>query len=153
MVGMVLVTHGDIGKALLTTARKELGLKEHEMNARAVSIQKDDLLETSLTQIREALADIDQERGVVMLTDMFGATPANLATQMMPQGEGKADILYGMNLPMLLALAQTPDTMNLRDAVQAAEKAGRENIICSSSLNPQRHNLTASAPPASTRHP
>ena len=127
MIGIILVTHDDIGVELLKAVRKKLG-PQAPVNAQAVSVRKDDSLETSFQQISAAMKAVDQGNGVVALVDIQGATPYNLMMQALPKDPDKANFITGVNFPMLLALATTPDTVGLRDAADAAERAGRDNI-------------------------
>ena len=123
MIGMVLVTHG----RLATEFRAAL---EHVVGPQAqietVTIGPDDDMEARRREILEAVTNVDTGQGVVLLTDMFGGTPSNLAISVM--GNGLVEVVAGINLPMLIKLASVRDTSTLEKAVIQAQEAGRKYI-------------------------
>jgi PTS system mannose-specific IIA component len=123
MIGIVLVTHSAIGVELLNAVD---GIVGPQQQAKAISIGADDDVETCRTVIFTAINDVNTGDGVVLLTDMYGGTPSNLAIAAMPQSH--AVVLAGVNLPMLVKLASVRMTMPLLDAVREAESAGRKYI-------------------------
>ncbi len=132
MIGMVLVTHGNIGVELLNALN---GIVGHQTHATAISIGADDDMEACRTAIFTAIKDVGDGAGVVLLTDMYGGTPSNLAIAAMPRSH--AVVLAGVNLPMLVKLASVRATMPLLDAVREAEAAGRRYIqLVSETLAP-----------------
>lgn len=123
MIGMVLVTHGGIGSELLTALDQIVG---PQAQAKAISIAPDDDMDRCRSAILTAIKDVNSGDGVVLLTDMFGGTPSNLAISVMPKTN--AVVLAGVNLPILIKLASLRTGTRLLDAVHEAETAGRKYI-------------------------
>ena len=123
MIGMVLVTHGAIGVELLKALDSIVG---PQRQAKAISIGVSDDMEVCRDTIFTAIKDVNSGNGVVLLTDMYGGTPSNLAIAAMPQSH--AVVLAGVNLPMLIKLASLRANTPLLDAVREAEMAGRKYI-------------------------
>jgi PTS system mannose-specific IIA component len=123
MIGLVLVTHG----CLATEFRAAL---EHVVGAQkqieTVTIGPDDDLESRRKDILDAVCRVDTGAGVVVLTDMFGGTPSNLAISCM--NGRQVEVIAGINLPMLIKLASVRDEKPLSDAVLQAQEAGRKYI-------------------------
>ena len=123
MIGMVLVTHGH----LATEFRAAL---EHVVGAQSqietVSIGPDDDMEQRRREIVSAVRQVESGAGVVLLTDMFGGTPSNLAISVM--NGANVEVVAGINLPMLIKLASVRDHMSLEQAVVQAQDAGRKYI-------------------------
>ena len=132
MIGMVLVTHGGIGVEMLAALNVIVG---HQAQAQAINIGAHDDMDKCRDAILTAVKEVNSGDGVVMLTDMFGGTPSNLAIAAMPRTH--AVVLAGVNLPMLIKLASTRQTMPLLDAVREAEAAARKYIqLVSENLAP-----------------
>ena len=132
MIGMVLVTHRNIGTELLAALNEIVG---PQAQAQAIGIGAEDDMDQCRDAILTAIKDVNTGNGVVLLTDMFGGTPSNLAIASMPQTN--AVVLAGVNLPMLVKLASVRGTMSLLDAVREAEAAGRKYIqLVSETLAP-----------------
>ncbi len=129
MIGLVLVTHGRLAEEFVAATEHVVGPQE---STRAICIGSDDDMEQRRADILEAVAAVDDGNGVILLTDMFGGTPSNLAISVMDQA--KVEVIAGMNLPMLIKLAGMRDTNNLQDAVACAQEAGRKYINVASSL-------------------
>lgn len=123
MFGMVLVTHGAIGAEMLATLGRIVG---PQSQAASIAVNDDDDMEVCRAAILNAIRDVNTGDGVVLLTDMFGGTPSNLALSVMPRTS--AVVLAGVNLPMLIKLAQMRSSASLLDAVREAEAAGRRYI-------------------------
>jgi len=123
MIGMVLVTHGNIGAELLAALNAIVG---PQTQARAIGIGAADDMDKCRGDILAAIKDVNSGQGVVLLTDMFGGTPSNLAISVMPKTS--AVVLAGVNLPALVKLASVRGTLPLLDAVKEAEMAGRKYI-------------------------
>lgn len=123
MIGMVLVTHGNVGAELLDVLNHIVGL---QAQAKAIAIGGDDDMDECRNAILTAIKEVNTGKGVVLLTDMFGGTPSNLAIAAMPRAN--AVVLAGVNLPMLVKLATVRVTMPLLDAAREAEMAGRKYI-------------------------
>ncbi len=101
----------------------------------AICILPQDDMETRRGDIADAIADVDSGRGVIVLTDMFGGTPSNLAISLMGAGRSSAvEVIAGMNLPMLIRLASVRADMSAHDAIEAAQEAGRKYISVASKI-------------------
>jgi PTS system ascorbate-specific IIA component len=124
MVGILLITHGALGEALLRAATHTLG--RQPARTEHVSVGAADAPEALLVRGREALARVDDGSGVLVLTDMFGATPANVAAKLLQNG--KVEGLSGANLPMLVrALAHREEP--LAEVVQKACTGGAGGVV------------------------
>ncbi|MCG8504901.1 MAG: PTS sugar transporter subunit IIA [Sphingomonadales bacterium] len=123
MIGMVLVTHGRLAEEFVAATEHVVGEQEA---LRAICIGPDDDMERRRADIIEAVNQVDQGEGVVVLTDMFGGTPSNLAISVMEKG--KIEVIAGINLPMLIKLASVRGAGKLDEAVEAAQEAGRKYI-------------------------
>ena len=129
MIGIVLVTHGSLAEAFVAAAEHVIGKQQA---IRAVSIAPDDDMERRREDILSAVNAVDNGAGVIVLTDMFGGTPSNLAISMLSQG--RVEVLAGINLPMLIKLLRVRDTKPLATAVTLAQEAGRKYINVASQL-------------------
>jgi len=129
MIGLVLVTHGRLAEEFVAATEHVVG---HQSNTRAVCIGADDDMEVRRKDILSAISEVDDGHGVILLTDMFGGTPSNLAISVMDQA--KVEVVAGMNLPMLIKLASVRGENNLSEAVALAQQAGRKYINVASSL-------------------
>jgi PTS system mannose-specific IIA component len=129
MIGLVLVTHGRL-------AAEFAAAMEHIVGAQpaleSVCIGADDDMEARRADIAAAVARVDQGQGVILLTDMFGGTPSNLAISLM--GSGQIEVIAGINLPMLIRLASVRKSMSVANAVEAAAAAGRKYISVASQI-------------------
>ncbi len=127
MIGLVLVTHGH----LATEFRSAL---EHVVGPQAqlatIAIAPDDDMESRRRDIIAAVDEVENGRGVIILTDMFGGTPSNLAISVMEPG--RIDVVAGVNLPMLIKLASVREEKTLDEAVTSAQDAGRKYITVAS---------------------
>ena len=123
MIGLVVVTHGRLAEEFIAAAEHVVGRLD---NARAVSIGPDDDMDMRRKEIIAAAKSTDTGSGVVILTDMFGGTPSNLAISVINQV--KIEVIAGVNLPMLIKLAEVRDRMKLPEAALAAQDAGRRYI-------------------------
>jgi len=123
MIGLVVVTHGRLAEEFLSAAEHVVGPQER---VKAVSIGPDDDMEKRRGDILNAAKEVDDGDGVIILTDMFGGTPSNLAISVMEKAN--AEVVAGVNLPMLIKLASVRADGDLQDAVKAAHEAGRKYI-------------------------
>jgi PTS system mannose-specific IIA component len=123
MIGMVLVTHGKIGEEMLNALHQIVG---PQPQAKAISVDSDDDMDACRNAVLMAIKDVNSGEGVVLLTDMFGGTPSNLALSVMPKTN--AVVLAGVNLPTLIKLVSLRGNTPLLDAVREAELAGRKYI-------------------------
>lgn len=129
MIGLVLVTHGHLANEFRAALEHVVGPQKQ---VEAVSIGPDDDIEQRRKDIIEAVTKVDLGDGVVILTDMFGGTPSNLAISVM--NEAKVDVVAGINLPMLIKLASVRETASLEQAVVQAQDAGRKYISVASRI-------------------
>jgi len=129
MIGMVLVTHGRLAAEFIAALEHGVGAQS---NVAAVCIGADDDMEQRRQDILASVADVDNGDGVVVLTDMFGGTPSNLAISIMK--EARVEVIAGVNLPMLIKLAGLRDGHSIDDAVTQAQESGRKYISVASSL-------------------
>lgn len=129
VIGLVLVTHGRLAHELRAALEHVVG---PQAAVEPVSIQPDDDIEQRRGDIVAAVKRVDDGSGVVILTDMFGGTPSNLAISVMESG--KVEVIAGVNLPMLVKLSGTRTSMTLEDAVDAAKDAGKKYISVASQV-------------------
>ena len=122
MIGLVVVAHGGLARELLAATEHVVG---PQARAIAVSTGPADDLRDKQSEINDAVSSVDEGDGVVVVTDMFGGTPCNLAIGAMA-GEG-VEVVYGANLPLLVKLAKTRDRP-LGEAIDAALESGRKYI-------------------------
>lgn len=129
MIGLVLVTHGRLATEFVIAMEHVVG---PQRAIAPICIGPDDDMESRRADIAAAIADVDSGRGVIVLTDLFGGTPSNLAISLMRPG--KVEVIAGINLPMLIRLEGARRTMTVRDAVAAAREAGRKYISVASEV-------------------
>ena len=129
MIGIVLVTHGQLAHEFLATLEHVVGPQEA---VAAVCVGPDDDMEQRRGDILDAIEGVDRGRGVVVLTDMFGGTPSNLAISIMKKA--KVEVIAGINLPMLIKLVSVRDDEPVAAAVAAAQEAGWRYISVASAL-------------------
>ncbi|MEQ5778286.1 MULTISPECIES: PTS sugar transporter subunit IIA [unclassified Thalassospira] len=129
MIGMVLVTHGDLAREFVAALEHVVGAQD---KIAAVCIGPDDDMEQRRADILAAVENVDSGQGVVLLTDMFGGTPSNLAISIMEQAH--VEVIAGVNLPLLIKLASVRVEGTLAQSVNAAQDAGRKYINVASRL-------------------
>lgn len=129
MIGLVLVTHGRLAVEFVTAMEHVVG---PQRGVATICIGPDDDMELRRADIAAAIATVDGGRGVIILTDLFGGTPSNLAISLMETG--RIEVIAGINLPMLIRLEGARRTMNVVDAVAAAREAGRKYISVASEV-------------------
>ena len=129
MIGLVLVTHGRLAVELVAALEHVVG---PQPSVSTVCIGPDDDMEQRRNDILSSVASCDDGTGVVVLTDMFGGTPSNLAISIMDKA--KIEVIAGVNLPMLVRLASVRITEQLAEAVALAQEAGRKYINVASKL-------------------
>ncbi|RED15650.1 PTS sugar transporter subunit IIA [Parasphingopyxis lamellibrachiae] len=129
MIGLVLVTHGNLAREFVVAMEHVVGAQEL---IEAVCIGPDDDMEERRTEIDAAVKKVDNGKGVIVLTDLFGGTPSNLSISLMrPE---KVEVIAGMNLPMLIRLASARQSMSVTEAVAAARDAGKKYISVASEI-------------------
>jgi len=137
MIGLVIVTHGRLAQEFVYAMEHVVG---PQAAVEAICIGPDDDMEKRRQDILAACGRVEQGDGVVLLTDMFGGTPSNLAISVMEQT--KAEVIAGLNLPMLIKLASVRGTETLQSAVIQAQDAGRKYINVASALLAQEKQKT-----------
>jgi PTS system mannose-specific IIA component len=128
MIGIVLVTHGRLADELVSALEHVVGGQE---KIATVCIGPDDM-EKRRAEILESITKTDDGGGVILLTDMFGGTPSNLAISVMDKAN--VEVIAGVNLPMLIKLASVRTNNSIDEAAQAAQDAGRKYINIASQL-------------------
>jgi mannose PTS system EIIA component len=128
-IGLVLVTHGNLAKEFLVAMEHVVGPQRAICT---VCIGPNDDMEARRIEIAAAIEAVRGEHGVILLTDLFGGTPSNLAISLMEPGN--VEVIAGINLPMLIRLESARRTMAVRDAVKAAKEAGQKYISVASEL-------------------
>ena len=134
MIGIVIVTHGRLAAEFIAALEHVVG---PQRDIAAICIGPDDDMEQRRQDILHAVKAVDTGDGVVLLTDMFGGTPSNLAISVMDRP--KIEVIAGINLPMLIKLASLRSTETLADAVRGAQEAGRKYINVASQLLADAH--------------
>ena len=129
MIGIVLVTHGNLAQGFHSAVKHVVGPQK---NFVAIAIGADDDMEKRREDILRAVQNVEDGAGVIILTDMFGGTPSNLAISIMEPG--KVEVLAGTNLPMLIKLASVRTSCTLTQAIEAARDSGRKYINVASEL-------------------
>jgi PTS system mannose-specific IIA component len=129
MIGLVIVTHGQLAKAFVEALEYVVGPRD---NIRAICIYPQDNIDQHRENILKAAEEVDKGQGVILLTDLFGGTPSNLAISAL--GIKPVEVLAGINLPMLVRLARLPEETSLKDAVAQAQEAGRKYIHSATTL-------------------
>jgi len=127
MIGLVIVTHGRLAEEFLLAMEHVVG---PQTGVVPVCIGPEDDMEQRRRDILKAVADVDRGQGVILLTDMFGGTPSNLAISVMDQTH--AEVIAGLNLPMLIKLASVRGRDDLAACVAYAQEAGRKYISVAS---------------------
>jgi len=131
MIGLVLVTHGRLAVEFRAALEHVVGA---QTQIETVSIGPDDDVERRRQDILDAVKKVEDGSGVILLTDMFGGTPSNLAISVMDAGT--VEVIAGVNLPMLIKLASVRGEKPLIEAVADAQEAGRKYInVASQVLN------------------
>jgi mannose PTS system EIIA component len=128
MIGIVIVTHGRLAVELLAAVRHIVGPQSH---IETVCIGPNDEVEERQSEISASIKRVDLGKGVVLVTDMFGGTPCNLALTHLKRG--KVEVLAGANLPSLIKLISLRTTLSLEKAVREAIEAGRKYMRAGSS--------------------
>ncbi len=127
MIGLILVTHGDLAVEFVHAMQHVVGGQEA---IATVCIGPHDDMEKRRREIAAAITAVDSGEGAIILTDLFGGTPSNLAISLMKAG--RVEVIAGINLPMLIRLAKARNCMTVRDAACAARDAGRNYITIAS---------------------
>ena len=129
MIGLVLVTHGNLAEEFKNALEHVVGQQEA---VETICIGPDDDMDRRREDIVKAVKDADQGNGVIILTDMFGGTASNLSISVMDTGE--IEVIAGINLPMLIKLARVREDNDMQKSLQEAQDAGKKYINVASSL-------------------
>ena len=129
MIGLVIVTHGRLAQEFRAALEHVVGRQEQ---VETISIGPDDDMDKRRVELIDAVTRVKGDKGVVVLTDMFGGTPSNLAISVME--ETGAEVVAGINLPMLIKLASVRGDATLEQAITAAKEAGRKYISVASQV-------------------
>ena len=129
MIGIVLVTHGRLADEFRSAVEHVVGPQEF---FETVCIGPEDDMEQRRQDIVDAVARAENGKGVIVLTDMFGGTPSNLAISVMEAG--RIEVVAGMNLPMLIKLTSVRKTDDMSTALNEAQAAGRKYINVASQV-------------------
>lgn len=127
MIGLILVTHGQLAHEFVSAMEHVVGPQEA---IAAVCIGPQDDAQACRDEISNQIVAVDHGEGVIILTDLFGGTPSNLAISLLE--EGRVEVIAGINLPMLIRLARARSEMPVAEAVRAARDAGRNYITIAS---------------------
>ncbi len=129
MIGVVIVTHGKLAREFRSALEHVVGPQEQ---IETISIGPDDDLDVRRSDMLSALAKVDSGDGVVVLTDMFGGSPSNLAISAMEHSN--VEVIAGVNLPMLVKLASVRGECSLEESIMHAQEAGRKYISVASQI-------------------
>nr|NJM03174.1 PTS fructose transporter subunit IIA [Desulfobacula sp.] len=130
MIGILLVTHANLGNALIETVEFISGKKETHISAVSINIQEDP--ETLRKKIKKAIADVQTENGVIILTDMFGGTPSNLSYSFLE--EGRVEVISGVNLPILFKAVNSRSKMKMEALTSVLVEYGKKSISLASDI-------------------
>jgi len=131
LIGLVIVTHGQLAIELRRATEHVVGPQDA---METICIGPDDDMEKRRADIRAAVERVDNRAGVILLTDMFGGTPSNLAISMLR--DDKVEVLAGVNLPMLIKLAEARETSIFEEASITAKAPGHPYIAIASKIPP-----------------
>ena len=129
MIGILIVGHSNIAKEFLKVIEHIVGKQE---SMKAISIFPDDDVEKKRKEIISSIKDLNKGKGVVILTDMFGGTPSNLAISVME--EEKVEVVAGVNLPMLIKISSLRGECNIKDLIKISQESGRKYMNVASAF-------------------
>lgn len=127
MIGLILVTHGELAVHFVDAMEHVVGPQKQ---LASVCIGPNDDMEQRRQDIAQKIEEVDSGSGIIILTDLFGGTPSNLAISLLERG--RVEVIAGINLPMLIRLASARGLMSIEDAIEAAQQAGRSYITIAS---------------------
>jgi PTS system mannose-specific IIA component len=137
MVGLILVSHGRIAESFLAVSLEIFGPVE---GVRVVSLSEPMDQEQVMEDIQRVRNEIDQGEGILILTDMFGGTPANLCFSLLE--DRLVEVLTGMNLPMIMKILSAREETSLTELARIAMDCGRENIYLAREILEQRERMS-----------
>jgi PTS system mannose-specific IIA component len=130
MVGIVIVTHSHLGDALIDAAEFIIGTRPDNMVS--VSINLNENVDKLREKIAQGIKKVDQKKGVLILTDMFGGTPSNLSYSFLE--EGRVEVISGVNLPILIKALNTQEKIELGEFAESLEAFGKKSISLASGI-------------------
>lgn len=130
MIGILLVTHANLGQALIETLEFISDKKETNLSAVSINIQEDP--ETLRKKIKKAISDVQTDNGVLILTDMFGGTPSNLSYSFLE--EGRVEVISGVNLPILFRAVNSRSKMKMEALTSVLVEHGKKSISLASDI-------------------
>ena len=129
MIGIVIVTHGDLAKEFIVALEHVVG---NQQDIEGICIHPDDNMDARRTEIIQSIKNVDSGKGVIVTTDMFGGTPSNLAISTMIKG--KTEVIAGVNLPMLIKMVSSRKDLSLEELVKVSQDSGRKYINVASAF-------------------
>lgn len=129
MVGVVVVTHGNLSRDLLEVTELIVGACPHIV---PVTIQSDEGISEIAKKVEASLKAANKGQGVLILTDLFGGTPSNVSLSFL--AEDKVEVLSGVNLPMMIKIATHSESSSLKELAKLAKNAGKKNISLASEI-------------------
>ena len=130
MIGIVIVTHSHLGDALIDAAEFIIGSPPDNMVS--VSINLNENVDKLREKIAQGIKKVDQKKGVLILTDMFGGTPSNLSYSFLE--EGRVEVISGVNLPILIKALNTQEKIELGEFAESLEAFGKKSISLASGI-------------------
>ena len=130
MIGIVIVTHSHLGDALIDAAEFIIGTRPDNMVS--VSINLNENVDKLREKIAQGIKKVDQKKGVLILTDMFGGTPSNLSYSFLE--EGRVEVISGVNLPILIKALNTQGKVELGEFAESLEAFGKKSISLASGI-------------------
>lgn len=129
MIGMVIISHGALAEEMRNAIHHVMGPQE---NLEVIGIEPDDDVDARRLELQEAVARVNDGSGVIILSDMFGGTPSNLAISLLSQNQ--VEVIAGFNLPMLIKLVSIRGSVPIAQAINDAEDAAKKYINVASKL-------------------
>jgi PTS system mannose-specific IIA component len=130
MIGIVIVTHGTLGEALIGTS--EFILQTSPEATISVSIDLNKKADTLRKKIADGIQSVDRKKGILILTDMFGGSPSNLSYSFLE--EGRIEVISGVNLPILIKAVSAREKMSLSELAEHLEIVGKNSITLASGI-------------------
>ena len=135
MIGIVIVTHGNLAKEFIVALEHVVGPQEDIFG---VCIFPEDDMEKRRKEILNSIKNADSGKGVIVTTDMFGGTPSNLAISTIV--DGKTEVIAGVNLPMLIKMASSRKDLDLSELVKVSQESGKKYINVASTFFEEKKN-------------